>query len=102
MIAYNPIILLQPADGETLTIWSVGSIIVTTFIGIFALAVSLGNFYVTRLTVIERIFFFGGALCLIKPGLLTDLIGISIVGAFLAIHIIRSKKHLSLSAEVKL
>ena len=102
MIAYNPIILLQPGDGEALTVWSIGSIIVTTFIGIFALAISLGNFYMSRLTVVERLFFFAGALCLIKPGLLTDLIGISIVGAFLAIHIIRSKKHLSLSAEVKL
>ncbi|RFU68127.1 TRAP transporter permease [Peribacillus saganii] len=93
MIAYNPLILLQPEGaGEAISAVSIITLLVSTFIGIFALAIALSNFYSQKLTILERAAFFIGAMCLIKPGLLTDIIGISIVVLFLGLHITRYRK----------
>lgn len=92
MIAYNPIILMQPAEGQTINVISILSVLITALLGIFALAISLANFYVIKLNILERIFFFIGALCLIKPGIITDVVGISLVIVFLVVHSLRAKK----------
>jgi TRAP transporter 4TM/12TM fusion protein len=92
MIAYNPILLMQSEPGETVSAMGIILAVVTGMIGIFALAVSTTNFYTIKLTIIERIGFLAGSILLIKPGLLTDGIGITIVAVFLGIHLFRAKK----------
>jgi len=49
---------------------------VTAIIGVTALAASLNGFFLRRTRLWERLLLFGAALVLIKPGLMTDLIGL--------------------------
>ena len=96
MIAYNPILLLQPAqDGEALSVFSIAIVIITSTIGVYALASSLGNFLITRLALLERCLLFIGALLLIKPGLLTDAAGLVVCGLTILYHVLTHKKRSS-------
>lgn len=96
MIAYNPILLLQPsAEGETVSVLSVILVVITSTIGIYALASSLGNYLFGKLSLVEKIFFLAGALLLIKPGLMTDITGLAICSAAVIFHLVRIKKNSS-------
>jgi TRAP transporter 4TM/12TM fusion protein len=92
MIAYNPIILLQAAEGETISILSVALVVITSTLGIYALASSLGNYLNAKLTIVERVLMFAGALMLIKPGMITDIAGLVLCVFAILFHIIRVKK----------
>ncbi|MBT2688070.1 TRAP transporter permease [Bacillus sp. ISL-47] len=92
MIAYNPIFVMQTASGEAVSITGVILAFTTGLLGIFALAIAINNFYSIKLNMIERIVFIAGSITLIKPGLLTDVIGISLVAIALLVHIVRAKK----------
>lgn len=100
MIAYNPIILLQPGEGETLTVLSIALVVITSTAGIYALACSLGNYLNGKLTIVERILFFAGAIMLIKPGLLTDVAGLVICSIAVLFHLVRVKKSNSIELTV--
>ena len=92
MIAYNPIILMQTPSGEPVSIFGVILALVTGLLGIFALAVGITNFFTIKLTIIERIGFLAGSIFLIKPGLLTDGVGIGLVVLVYLLHTFRAKK----------
>lgn len=95
MIAYNPILIMQDPSGGTASFVSVIVPFVTALIGIFGLAVSINNFFNIKLNIIERIGFFAGAMLMIKPGLLTDGIGIAILAAMIVLHLAREKRMVS-------
>jgi TRAP transporter 4TM/12TM fusion protein len=67
---------------------------ITSCVGISAVAISLAGFFLTRLRVYERLIILVGALFMISPDLLTDLIGAVLVGAgfFLHYHSWRSSR----------
>ena len=67
-------------------------ICVTSIIGIFAVSASLEGFFLTRITWFERLFCLTGGLLLIYPGLITDTIGLALVGIVLLLQIISKKK----------
>lgn len=92
MIVYNPILLLQSNEQEPLSFLGIVGIILTSTIGVYALACALGNYLKSKLTIFERIMFFISSLLMIKPGLLTDVIGISILLISFALHFTRTKK----------
>lgn len=48
-------------------------------IGIWALASSVQNYFITRTNLLERVMLFAAALALIDPGLATDLFGLSVL-----------------------
>jgi TRAP-type uncharacterized transport system fused permease subunit len=100
MIAYNPNILLQPAEGETLSVVSVALVLITSTLGIYALASALGNYLNAKLTIAERVLMFAGALMLIKPGLMTDIAGLGLCVFAILFHIIRVKKSSSVEITV--
>jgi TRAP transporter 4TM/12TM fusion protein len=54
---------------------------ITASIGVIALAASLHNYLLRPCRLWERLALFAGAIVLIKPGLLTDLIGFALLGA---------------------
>ena len=56
---------------------------ITAIIGVTALAASLNGFLLRPTRLWERLFLFGAALVLIKPGLMTDLVGAALLGAVL-------------------
>ncbi len=65
---------------------------VTALIGVAFLAASIQGFFLARLVPVERIFLFGAALLLIKPGWMTDLTGIVIGMIIAVIHVSRYRK----------
>lgn len=100
MIAYNPIILLQAAEGEAISILSVALVVITSTLGIYALASSLGNYLNAKLTIVERVLMFAGALMLIKPGMITDIAGFGLCVFAILFHIIRVKKSSSVEITI--
>ncbi|MGO1058489.1 TRAP transporter permease [Planococcus sp. FY231025] len=95
MIAYNPILIMQDPAGGTASFASVIVPFITAVIGIFALAIAINNFYNIKLSIIERIGFFAGAMLMIKPGILTDGIGIAILATMMLLHLAREKRMVS-------
>lgn len=91
MIAYNPTMVMQPESGS-LQVVAVVVTIVTSVLGVFALAVALTNYFSTDLVVLERLLFFASSLLLVSSGLLTNGIGVFIMAVTLTLHILRVKK----------
>jgi TRAP transporter 4TM/12TM fusion protein len=82
MFVYEPsLLLIFKDDTSYLTVfWSV----MTALIGVVALAGGFFGWFVGYATTLHRILLFVAAVCLIKPGLITDTIGFSLL-AFVAI-----------------
>ncbi|MBM7703009.1 TRAP transporter permease [Metabacillus iocasae] len=99
MIAYNPVMIMQPAAGETVTAWSIILAFATALLGVFVMSLAIHNFFSVKLNLIERVVFFITSLLLIHPGGLTDAIGVAVFAAFFAGHIMRSKKQVSSANE---
>ncbi|MEY4645728.1 MAG: hypothetical protein RLZZ596_2559 [Pseudomonadota bacterium] len=84
MFVYEPSLLLIMQDG---TRWyEVGWSFVTAFIGVVALAGSLFGWLISFATPFHRVLLFIAALCLIKPGLYTDLLGFALIGLVMAMQ----------------
>lgn len=83
VLVYNPGIVLQGPLWDTL--WGT----LTTLIGVIALAGSVIGFFLRRTMPWERVVIFSGALLLIAPEFFTDLVGIAMVGAVLAVQLRR-------------
>ena len=80
MFVYNNALLLVGNVGEILLVC------VTAFFGVYALACAAQNYLAGKLSFYFRIALFIGGGCLIYPGWITDLVGIVIVIALLAIR----------------
>ena len=90
---------LSPAMLFINTTWvEVVLICITSFIGIFAVSASLEGYFVTNMRWYERIISAAGGLLLIYPGIATDVIGVSLVGAVLIYQIIVKKSRAALRA----
>ncbi|MDR0896440.1 MAG: TRAP transporter permease [Oscillospiraceae bacterium] len=76
MFVFNPAMLMLNAPW-----YQVVQIAVTAMIGMTGIGMALEKFWTVKLTVIEQIIALAGGLMLIDPGLLTDAIGIVLVGA---------------------
>ncbi|MBR1708887.1 MAG: TRAP transporter permease, partial [Clostridia bacterium] len=79
VFAYSPSLLLID------TVWyEVILLSITAAIGIFGVAAGLSGYFYTNMNLFERLITMAGGLMLIIPGVLTDVIGIGLVGlAFL-------------------
>jgi TRAP transporter 4TM/12TM fusion protein len=84
---YNPMLLFVNAS-----FWPMAQAIATAVLGIFLLAASVVGFYKAKLAWWLRIIAFGGALGLLDPGDLTDIIGLSILAI---IYIMQTAKQKS-------
>ena len=92
MIAYNPILVMQTATGELATFMEGLIVFVTALLGVFALSIATFNYFSMKLNIVERIGFFAIAFLLIKPGIITDLLGLGIGAIILTWHILRTNK----------
>ncbi|PAB58734.1 TRAP transporter permease [Anaeromicrobium sediminis] len=87
MFVYSPIILM-----ENVTIGSLIMTIITGLIGIVALASSAENYFQGKMTILERISTFIGAVLLVKPGVMSDLLGLGILAIIFVLHRMRIRK----------
>ncbi|MFC3041594.1 TRAP transporter permease [Virgibacillus xinjiangensis] len=92
MIAYNPIMVMQSSTGEPISILNVIVTLVTGGVGVFAFSVATNNYLTAKLNIPETVAFFATAFLLIKPGLLTDLSGITILIAVLVFHSLKGRQ----------
>lgn len=87
MFVMSPAMLMIDAD-----FISIVSILITAIIGMVALSSSLIGYFIVKESLWERVAFALGGLMLIKPGTMTDILGIAIVGALIAYQWWRSKR----------
>ena len=93
MFAYNPKMLFIDAGA-----FDVISIIITSFIGIFAVAAGMEGHMFAKLPWWQRILTLAGGLMLIVPETITDIVGIALVILIIAIQKFSEKKHKNLPA----
>lgn len=91
IIAYDPILLLDTSDGP-IDYLRLLIVVVTAVIGVYALAVGLGKFIKSKLTIIEQAAMIAVAFLLITTNQMFDVIGIVLFVAVMLIHFIRSRK----------
>jgi TRAP transporter 4TM/12TM fusion protein len=80
---YYPSLLFQGSWGEILLAVATGGV------GVVALAGGLEGYLSRRSTALERALYLAAALCLISPALVTDAIGLGLLGAGLALERLR-------------
>lgn len=80
------------------TPWDVVLICVTSCIGMFAVSASLEGYFLHHMSWYERIVCAVGGLLLIYPGLVTDLIGVALIGIAFLIQLATKKKFAALNA----
>jgi TRAP-type uncharacterized transport system fused permease subunit len=86
MFVYEPRLLLIVNDWSSswaFVVWAV----ISASIGVICLAASLFGWLVTLASVWQRVLLFIAALCLIKPGLLTDAIGLVLLAVVLGAQV---------------
>jgi len=66
--------------------------VITSLIGMTAISAGLTGFLVKKLNWAERILLVGAGLCLVIPGLVTDIIGIVVLGGIAAFQVLVQKK----------
>jgi TRAP-type uncharacterized transport system fused permease subunit len=82
MFAYEPMLLLIVKDWST-DWYHVVLAVISASIGVIALAGSLFGWLLTLASMWQRVLLFVAALCLIKPGLITDAIGLALLAIVL-------------------
>jgi TRAP transporter 4TM/12TM fusion protein len=91
MFVYEPLLLLIVKDWGTewpFVVWSV----MTATVGVICLAGSLFGWLLGHATMWQRVLLFVAALCLIKPGLITDAIGLALLALVAAVQLAESRK----------
>ena len=87
VFALNPAMLFVDT-----TAWEVITISITSFVGIFAVSAALEGYLLSHMQWYLRIISAVGGLMLIYPGMLTDIIGIALVGLMVVIQFTASRK----------
>jgi TRAP transporter 4TM/12TM fusion protein len=86
MFVYEPMLLLIVKDWGSewpFVVWSV----ITASVGVICLAASLFGWLFTLATAWQRALLFVAALCLIKPGLMTDAVGMTLLAVVGAVQL---------------
>lgn len=94
VFALNPAMLFI----GTRNVFEIILIVVSSLIGIFAVSAALEGYILCRMTWYERLISVVGGLLLIYPGLVTDLIGVSLASVAIVIQIIRRRRSKAVSA----
>jgi len=93
VFALNPAMLFIDVS----SVWEVILIIITSLVGIFGVSASLEGYLLRRMSWPERILSLVGGLLLIYPGIVTDLIGLAMVGVIVAVQLLMNKKEAAIA-----
>ena len=94
ILAMNPAMVFEFAAGMSSAevAGNVVLIIVTSILGIFGVAAALNGFLFRTLNPVFRVVLAAGGLCMMIPGVLTDVIGFALVAAIVVIQKLSAKK----------
>ncbi len=87
ILALNPAMVFVDT-----TVLEVIAIVITSLVGMFALSMALEGYFHGPLQALLRIVAAAGGLMLIYPGIVTDLVGLVLVGVVIAVQILKAKK----------
>ncbi len=88
VFALNPAMLFINTSGAG----EVVLICITSIVGIFAVSASLEGWLIHHMPVWQRVICLAGGLALIYPGIVTDLVGVGLVGAVAAVQFITKRQ----------
>jgi TRAP-type uncharacterized transport system fused permease subunit len=91
MFVYEPLLLLIVPDWSrdwAFVVWSV----MTASAGVICLAASLFGWFFTYALVWHRVLLFIAAMCLIKPGLITDAIGLALLAVVTTAQLVARRR----------
>jgi TRAP-type uncharacterized transport system fused permease subunit len=94
MFVYEPRLLLIVTDWSTdwaFVVWS----LISASVGVVCLAGSLFGWLFTLAVAWQRVLLFIAALCLIKPGLITDAIGLGLLAVVTAAQLVARRRDLT-------
>jgi TRAP-type uncharacterized transport system fused permease subunit len=94
MFVYEPLLLLIVKDWGSewaFVVWSV----ITASVGVVCLAASLFGWLFAYALAWQRVLLFIAALCLIKPGLITDAVGLVLLGVVSAAQLLARRRALT-------
>ena len=89
IFAYSPSILFI---GEGLVWYDIALIVISSIIGMYAVAAGLSGYFFKGMNVVERILAIGGGLLMIIPGAVTDLIGLALIALVAVFQLILKRK----------
>ncbi|MBQ9914974.1 MAG: DUF3394 domain-containing protein, partial [Clostridia bacterium] len=87
VFALNPAMLFIDTG-----VWEVILISITSLVGMFAVSASLEGYLLRRMSWYQRAICLVGGLLLIYPGIVTDVIGVSLVAVVLVIQLLTRAK----------
>ena len=87
MFVYQPILLMEKVEIGRL-LWA----ILSGGVGVWCLATAAQKYLRSPITSFEQACFFGAAICLIDPGLVTDAIGAALLSVGLIGYLVRTRK----------
>jgi len=91
MFVYEPMLLLIVKDWGTewpFVLWSV----ITATVGVICLAGSLFGWLLGHASAWQRVVLFVSAMCLIKPGLITDAVGLALLALVAGVHLLERRR----------
>ena len=90
MFVFEPSLMLITPEGSAWyeMIWPIA----TAVIGVIALAGSLFGWFIGSANMLHRVMLFVAALSLIKPGLITDIVGFGLLGLVVVMQLIANRK----------
>ena len=91
VFALNPAMLFVDTTAPEVIL-----ICITSVVGIFGVSAALEGYFLRPMQWYQRILSAAGGLLLIYPGLVTDTVGLCLVGAMLAVQLIQNKKEKAL------
>lgn len=87
IFSLNPAMLLIDTDTVGIIM-----IVITSFIGMFAISAALEGYTVKPIGMMTRIIFAVAGLMMLYPGTLTDVIGVAVIALLMGIDIVKGKK----------
>ena len=93
IFALNPVMLLIDVTPTGLILN-----VLTAIIGLFGVSSGLEGYVFDNEKIWQRILSIAGGLCLIVPGLMTDLVGVALVGLALATNYLMGRKKTAAAA----
>lgn len=94
VFCFSPEMLLIDTDPLSVIL-----IVLTSMMGIFAVAAALEGYLFVQMGVIDRIFLIVGGLLMIVPGVITDIIGLALIAIGVAVQLLIKKRNRTLSKE---
>jgi len=89
IFAYSPQMLMENLSGW----YEVVLIVISALLGLFSIAAALNGHLFRKIPIVLRLVLVAGGLCMMIPGVLTDIIGLLVVALVIAFQYILNKKN---------